>query len=251
MPKPSKFFRPQNISDPGYFGKDELSRSEENLGSYNSDLVARFYAKLEIRETSQNERILEFGAGSGTLAQIFQSKFGILPECVELDRELLQVLREKGFKSFQSLSESTWGYSGIYTSNVLEHIPDDISTLKEMFAAMKNDSKLVVYVPAFPILFTDMDLEVGHVRRYRKSELVDKISNAGFVVVSAEYSDSLGFLATLLVKFLGYQSKIGNLGNAKSLKFYDQYLYPLSRFIDKAGFKRIIGKNLIIEARRP
>ena len=246
-----KILKAQHLGDPRYLGKDELSRSEENLESYNSDLVARFHTKLEIRESGQDERILEFGAGSGTLAQIFRSTFGISPECVELDSELLQVLIEKGFRSFRSLPESNGGYSGMYTSNVLEHIPDDVSTLNEMFAAMKKDAKLVVYVPAFPILFSQMDYEVGHVRRYKRNELEEKISSAGFIVVAAEYSDSIGFFATLLVKLLGYQSKIGNLGNARSLRFYDQYLYPISRFFDKAGLKHIVGKNLFIEARKP
>jgi hypothetical protein len=95
-----------------------------------------------------------------------------------------------------------------------------------------------------------MDYQVGHVRRYSKPELKRKILNAGFKIDSLSYSDSLGYFATILVKMIGYR-ETGNLGSTKSLLFYDRFIFPLSKVLDSMGVRHLIGKNLILIARKP
>ena len=51
------------------------------------------------------------------------------------------------------------------------------------------------------------------------------------------------------MKFSGYNRESG-IGSIKSLKFYDKWLFPISVFLDKIGFKYLIGKNLILEAKK-
>jgi SAM-dependent methyltransferase len=60
----------------------------------------------------------------------------------------------------------------IYTVNVLEHIIDDAGTVAELHERLRPGGWLLVYVPAFPILYNSMDRKVGHVRRYRYGELM-------------------------------------------------------------------------------
>ena len=91
---------------------------------------------------------------------------------------------------------------------------------------------------------------VGHVRRYAKSELKKKVLQAGFRIEICHYSDSLGFLATLLVKAVG-QNKTESLGSAKTLHFYDKYIFPVSKSLDRLGIRYVVGKNLILIARKP
>ena len=71
----------------------------------------------------------------------------------------------------------------------------------------------------------------------------------GLRVTNACYADFLGFFASLLMKFVGY-NKEGGIGSIKTLKFYDKWLFPISNFLDKIGFKFLIGKNLILEAKK-
>ena len=58
-----------------------------------------------------------------------------------------------------------------------------------------------------------------------------------------------GFFASLLVKFLGYDRE-GGIGSIKSIKFYDKWVFPISKFLDWMGCKYLIGKNLILEAKK-
>jgi len=105
---------------------------------------------------------------------------------------------------------------------------------------------MLVYVPAFQILFSSMDRKVGHFRRYTLGQLVLAARAAGLVVESARYADCAGFLATLLYKWFG--SDTGEI-NRKSLVAFDRYVFPLSRAADRL-FRSWLGKNAVVVARR-
>ena len=107
-----------------------------------------------------------------------------------------------------------------------------------------------IYVPAHPILYSIMDKEIGHVRRYTRSELKEKVNVAGFSIQSITYDEFLGFFASVVVKIVGYKNR-ANLGSKNSLVFYDRIIYPISRVFDLLGFRYIVGKNLILIATKP
>ena len=150
-------------------------------------------------------------------------------------------------RCFQFLSEVPQKYTAIYTSNVLEHIENDSAALKELFESLIPGGIIGIYVPAHPILYSTMDKEIGHVRRYTRSELREKVLDAGFLIQSISYDDFIGFFASAFVKIVGYKNK-ANLGSEKSLLFYDKYIYPISRVLDLLGFRLILGKNLLLIA---
>ena len=76
-----------------------------------------------------------------------------------------------------------------------------------------------------------------------------KCEQVGFKVTNVCYADFLGFFASLIMKFSGYDSKSG-IGSISTLKFYDKWLFPISKFLDRIGFRFIVGKNLILEAEK-
>jgi hypothetical protein len=94
---------------------------------------------------------------------------------------------------------------GVYTSNVLEHIEDDVHTLQQIRSVMKPQSNLVVYVPAFQCLYSSWDNSDGHHRRYNKKELLFKLDAAGFDVTKVIYVDTLGFFASLAARIFRYK----------------------------------------------
>ena len=247
--KNSKF---QSASNPEFSGSQQLLDSEIGLFRYTSDIVAMFYKRLNLKKhVKENKgRVLEFGSGTGFLAQLFNDNFGIRPDCVELDPVLAQLNLDKGFNCFRYLKDSKQDYAAIYTSNVLEHIEDDKGALSELYSALISGGGLAIYVPAHAFLFTKMDYQVGHVRRYGRVELKRKVINAGFKIESLSYADSLGFFATLLVKMIGYRGT-GDLGSSRSLLLYDRFVFPISKTLDRLGARHFIGKNLILIARKP
>ena len=132
------------------------------------------------------------------------------------------------------------------TGGIVEHIADDRGTVAALRARLKPNGSLLIYVPAFPVLFSSMDRKVGHRRRYRRAGLATLVANAGFAVTIARYQDCLGFFAALLFKWVGnHRGTIDERG----LIAYDRYVFPASRCLDRwAG--RWFGKNLLIVARR-
>ena len=240
----------QTDSQKEYSGTEVLLDAEEGLAGYNLDVVKKIATGLGIIETlgsGSKPRIVEFGAGTGALAEVWRDLFDVEPICVEIDPSLIQILQNKGFttvSNFQSIASSV---PFVYTANVLEHIEDDIKALKMIRESLEPGGKIAIYVPAMPILFSDLDRSVGHFRRYKKKELVQKVTTSGYEVQSCYFNDSVGVLASFALKGLGYKGKIG-LGSKSSLIFYDRYVYPLSKILDRFFFRYVMGKNLFLFA---
>jgi SAM-dependent methyltransferase len=225
---------------PGYTGVDNLEIMEEAI-NYNAFLHA-----LVIAQSAPTYQILDFGAGSGVLARPLTTA-GYRICCIEPDGELRARLLASGLDAHASLDSIPANSADlIYTVNVLEHIADDRSTVTALRERLKPGGRLLVYVPAFPILYTSMDHKVGHLRRYRRADLTRLLQGAGLVIERIAYQDSLGFAATLVFKLLG--NNTGDI-NRRALITYDRFIFPVSRLIDRFS-RRWIGKNLVALARR-
>jgi SAM-dependent methyltransferase len=239
----------QNSENLDYSGTQELVDSENGLIGYSTEIVRKLI-KFTSATKMEIGQVLEFGAGTGFLADIWKFETGKAPDCVEIDPNLVAQIRSRGFVCFSSIDECHKEYDVIYTSNVLEHIEDDIEALRILGQHMKSGARIGIYVPALPILFSDMDRSVGHFRRYKRKELMAKVTKAGFTIERCSYDDFIGFFASMTIKILGYKST-GNLGSVKSLQMYDRIIYPISRVFDLSGTRKIIGKNLILVAVKP
>ena len=77
-------------SDFAYTGCDNLEVMAEAV-NYNRFLVDC----VDKHVSSANLRVLDFGAGSGTYADMLAER-GITPDCLEPDTDLQHVLRSKG-----------------------------------------------------------------------------------------------------------------------------------------------------------
>jgi len=193
------------------------------------------------------EKVLDHGAGAGTFATPI-SKSGMQVLCMEPDNNLRAELAESGLEVAAKLEEiAADSIDYAYTLNVLEHIEDDDAAIRELFRCLKPGGRLLVYVPAFQVLYSQMDTHVGHFRRYRRKSLRKLLQATGFEVSSAYYVDSLGFLATLVYKLIGNRSGSVSPG---SVAFYDTVIFPLSRIVDFLSFGSF-GKNLAIVAAKP
>jgi hypothetical protein len=66
---------------------------------------------------------------------------------------------------------------------VLEHIPDDVGSLRALHRMLQPGGRLVLLVPALPAIYGTLDEALGHVRRYTAGELRKKYRQAGFRTV--------------------------------------------------------------------
>ena len=193
-------------------------------------------------------RLLDFGAGNGRFATALAER-GFAMHAVEPDPELRAAIAARGVDARASLDDFSESerFDGIYSVNVLEHVDDDAGLLAAFHRRLVPGGRLFSYVPAFQVLFSANDERVGHLRRYRKRELVDRTRAAGFQGLRARYVDALGFPAGLWYRAFG--NRDGGL-DVGAVKLYDGLVFPLSRILDRLcqGF---VGKNLLVEAVRP
>ena len=213
----------------------------EEAVNYNKYLLS-----LVSSRAKKDETIIDFGAGLGTFAREL-AKNGYRVHCIEQDSRQTKSIIAAGLpvsRSLDDIDENTVDY--LYTLNVLEHIEDDMEMLRRIYNKIRPGGKLLIYVPAFQVLFSSMDRKVGHYRRYTKKNLIKMLRRAKFDVEDAKYVDSLGFLASLYFRFAGNDS--GSL-NRKALIIYDRLIFPLSRFCDFCSAYSF-GKNLVIFAKK-
>jgi SAM-dependent methyltransferase len=226
--------------DFAYSGTDNLEMMAE-AKNYNAYLVTTLAEHLR----GQRE-VLDFGAGIGYLAGQLRDR-GFSITCVEPDPVHARHLAGLGFPCLPSLPEAgDRRFSGAYALNVLEHIEDDAGVLRDLHQALGPDGVLVIYVPAFQVLFSAMDRKVGHWRRYRAGSLKRKLRAQGFQIIHCAYADVLGYAATLLYRLMG--NRRGDL-NPRGLLTFDRYVFPLSRWLDRLT-SSFVGKNLWIVAQR-
>ena len=211
-----------------YTGKEELKNSSKFLKNYKSEVVKIFFNHFK----SKGNKILDFGAGIGTLSILYEKMSGVKPFCVEVDLENRKFLKSQGFLVFKSIFNSKNNFDGVFSSNVFEHIKNDQKTLNDIYKKMNKDGLLFLFLPAFQILYSDMDEKVGHFRRYSMQDIKKKLKKAKFQI-----------------KIIGYDEKKG-IGSPKSLKFYDKYVIPISFFLDRIGLKFFFGKNLVLLAKK-
>lgn len=220
---------------------------------------ARNYYRWILREFQPflGKRVLEVGAGIGTFSQhllgagleelilvepaenlfpILKKHFGDSAE-VKLIRAKLEQVRQE----LQSLSVDT-----VVSINVLEHIAEDLATLQAMWTALHRGGTLLLLVPAFPRLYGRLDAAFGHVRRYRRAELSDKLSRAGFRILKLKYWNLPGFITWFIAGRVLRRATLGPL----AVKLYDRIAVPLV-----ARMERIItppiGQGLIAICQKP
>ncbi|MCG6142075.1 class I SAM-dependent methyltransferase [Leptospira mtsangambouensis] len=123
------------------------------------------------------QRNLEIGAGTGTIASIVSENFPV--EVYDLSKENYSILKKR-FRANVNIqkvgqnifSVKNWNqYDCIYSSNVMEHIPDDTAVLNHSLKLLKKGGFFVSVVPALPILYSSFDKKIGHIRRYSRTDI--------------------------------------------------------------------------------
>lgn len=224
-----------------YSGRDNLEVMEEAI-NYN-----KFLLDLILLSAEKNDLLVDFGAGNGAFSFPL-SAIGYRVICVETDPVLSIEIAKHGLTVLNDLEQvEDESISYLYSLNVLEHIENDSEIMALWYRKLRPGGKMIVYVPAFQILFSSMDRKVGHVRRYSKVELCRKLCHAGFEITESRYADSIGFIATLIYKWIG--RKDGAI-DPKMLKIYDHWIFPFSRLLDVITY-RVWGKNVYARAVKP
>ncbi len=125
--------------------------------------------------------------------------------------------------------------------DVIEHIRKDKLEINNALNNLKNNGHLIINVPAFNLLYSQFDKEIGHYKRYRKKDIKEIIKNKKYLKVEMEYYDSIGFMLAFLAKTL----KLDFKKNFRNKIVLWNKLIPLSKILDKLTFN-LFGKSLMV-----
>ena len=184
-----------------------------NIEYFGRDLVAMSFAvnyhRWIIDEISSyiKSPVVEIGAGSGNFSEELYNLFKELPLfklfAFEPSANMYSLLRNR-FKNVDNIETlNNYFNSEIILSenintilyiNVLEHIEMDKDELISSYKKLNTGGRVIVFVPALQFLFSPLDKQLGHYRRYNKNRLTALLEIAGFQVEKVKYFDLVGIL---------------------------------------------------------
>ena len=131
--------------------------------------------------------MLEIGAGQGSIGARLAKRFRYVG--VEPDPVSASIARHRVERYGGRIVQGTWSdipsatYSVVAAFEVLEHIEDDRTALKQWSELLEPGGMLVLTVPAYQSRFAAADRRVGHHRRYDPHDLHSKIQAVGLTRV--------------------------------------------------------------------
>jgi glycosyltransferase involved in cell wall biosynthesis len=136
------------------------------------------------------ERILEIGAGIGNLTANLVPRTvywasDINPHYLDRLKKLRQTRPYLQVQYTDATSGETYPeqqFDTVICLNVVEHLEDDVSALRNIRASLNKDGRAIVLVPNGPRLYGSLDRALGHYRRYTRKQLVAACEQAGFRV---------------------------------------------------------------------
>src|SRR5207248_5132350 len=200
------------------------------------------------------QRVLEVGAGSGTMTRFLYGRELIVATDKErpyIDRLRDAFRRRAGIiverldpDTDDGLDLSRYAFDTVLCINVLEHTADDVAALKRANQLLQPGGRVIVYVPAGKDLYGSLDRGVGHQRRYEKDELVSKLQEAGFEVEEVSFQNQIARMAWW---FNSRLFKRQGLPAAQS-RIFDRLVPFLKAF---EGQRPASGLSLIAVGRKP
>jgi SAM-dependent methyltransferase len=142
-------------------------------------------------------RVLDVGCGSGAFAAELRDTARVTG--VDLALEAIRLGRHRGLRDLsvgrargQPLPDCK--VEGGAALDIVEHT-DDVRTLAEIARVVRPGGVVLVHVPAFPFLWGEHDEVNHHRRRYRRAELLARLSESGLSVRRISYVNCVLFPA--------------------------------------------------------
>lgn len=151
--------------------------------------------------------VIETGAGTGILEQELENECESFGSDIFYEPGISLPVNRLLRANVCSLPFADNTADAAVALDLLEHVPDDLAGLREMARITKPGGYIFINVPAFPLLWSDWDQAVGHIRRYKMPGLRSLAQAAGLEIVFLRYVNSLPFFPILFYRWL--RSKFG------------------------------------------
>jgi SAM-dependent methyltransferase len=135
-------------------------------------------------------------------------------------------------------------FKTVFALNVIEHIEDDNRAIQNATKLLCEGGKLIVLVPAHPILYNKIDSNLFHFKRYGFRDLSTLMETPPLKLDTIKSFNGLGIAAWV---YGGLFSRKGVIAG-EDMKFYNR-LVPFAKWIDKITFLKL-GLSLIAVSRK-
>lgn len=202
------------------WSEDHTEMIDHEIGSNHPiDISSRKLCKFFLKKFSNFKEnvILEIGCSSGNLINEINSISNTYYIGSDVLKKTVRKIAEKHknipFVVFDILKNPFPNNfcNTVIMLNVLEHIENDTKALKEANKLLCNNGLLILEVPAGKFLYDEYDKQLLHFRRYKMSDLVKKIENAGFVIERKTHLGFFIFPIFILVKLFNKIFKSENI----------------------------------------
>ncbi len=162
------------------------------------DILMHF---LETRlDLSQRIRSLDVGCGTGAALEMFSHRFDAYG--LDPSPQAIAFCRQRGLSNLflGDLASYPAGerFDLVTFLDVLEHVEDDRGTLQTAHRLLHDGGKLLITVPAFPSLWSPLDVMLHHKRRYTLPQLREVVTSTGFSIRHLTYFNTLLFPVALV-----------------------------------------------------
>src|SRR5215210_1041354 len=166
-------------------------------------ILSSFVKEICSAVKDHRPKILDVGCGTGANL-VMLGEFGEA-HGIDISQDALSFCRERGLNNVRHGAAEELPYDDetfdlVTALDVVEHLDDDAAGLKEFRRVLKEDGRILLFVPAFMFLWGVQDDVSHHRRRYTLPELLKVVREAGFEVERATYANITFFLPILLVR---------------------------------------------------
>lgn len=239
-----KFFDTQFTDHVGFYTLRSVARSNK----YNHWL-------MELARPFFGQRVLEAGSGAGNFSSMLvQRELLVLAENDPVYLPMLEqrFARRAAVKVHNADLEKTSDYDRweqddldtVFCSNVLEHLRDDVEVLRNFRRTLVPGGHCIIIVPAGNALYTPLDKELGHYRRYSTGELEDKMRTAGYEVVFSRRFNKVGAIGWAVAGHILRRRSL----SPRQMVWFDR-LWGVTRFLDYV--LPFAGMSQIVVGRKP
>ncbi len=201
--------------------------------------------------------LIEVGAGVGNISRMLldRQRVVLTDESQNYVDQLTQTYQGWEYVHAQRLdlinpqadaaTGSLWGnFDTAVSFQVIEHIEDDATALKNTLRLLKPGGRLLLMVPAHQALFGDMDEALGHFRRYEEEDLRKKLTQAGFEIESFRFLNPIAIPGWWLN---------GKIFKQRIIPVFQLWVFDKLNFLTRwlAGFNLRFGLIIFAVARRP
>jgi SAM-dependent methyltransferase len=152
-------------------------------------------------------RILDIGCGTGFNMEQLRA-LGYERVCgLDLSTDALRFCRSRRLTALVQ-GDATHGpfrsasFDLVLALDLIEHVEDDVTALRELWSMLKPGGSLIVFTPAFQFLWSHQDELSHHFRRYTATSLRRRLTESGFAVRKLSYANTILFPVVLAGRML-------------------------------------------------